>query len=53
MHKANTKANCVAWYRDVFGFTFMVANTLYNDQLLKNKKTLVELKDCNVDSICH
>ena len=30
----------VEWYKNVFGFTDLVAKALYNEQLLRNKNTL-------------
>jgi hypothetical protein len=48
---ADTKANFLAWYKDVFGFTDPVADTFYDEQLLQDKKTLVELSDSEIDSI--
>ncbi len=32
------KANFIAWYKEVFGFTDNVARALYDEQLLKDKK---------------
>jgi hypothetical protein len=52
MHDANTKANGIAWYRDIFGFTLTVSTALYDEQLLENKKTLAELNDSDIDNIC-
>jgi hypothetical protein len=52
MCKADNKANLIAWYRDVFGFALTVATTLYDEQLLRNKNTLVKLDNINVDNIC-
>jgi hypothetical protein len=48
---ADTKVNFIAWYKEVFGFTDEVAKALYNEQLLKDKKTLAELCDSEIDSI--
>ncbi len=45
------KANFIAWYKEVFGFTDNVARALYVEQLLKDKKTLAELIDSKIDSI--
>jgi hypothetical protein len=50
---ADTKANFLAWYKDVFGFPDPVANALYDKQLLQDKKTLVKLRDSKIGSICH
>jgi hypothetical protein len=36
----DTKANNIAWYRDVFGFSNQVATALYNEQLFKDKQTI-------------
>ena len=47
----DTKANFLAWYKDVFGFTDTVAKVLYDEQLLQNKKTLAELSNSKIDSI--
>ena len=52
MRDANTKANFIAWYRDVFGFTLTVFTTPYGKQLLRNKKTLAELDDNDFNNIC-
>ncbi len=51
MHTADTRANFIAWYREVFGFTKPVAKALYDKQLLQDKKTLAELIDSKIDSI--
>ena len=48
----DTKANFILWYKDVFGFSTPVVICLYEEQLLQNKKTLAELNDSNIDSIC-
>ena len=48
---AETKVNFIAWYKEVFGFTDEVAKALYNKQLLKDKKTLAELSNSEIDSI--
>ena len=53
MHTADTRANFIAWYREVFGFTKPVAKALYNKQLLQDKKTLTELSNRKIDSIMH
>ncbi len=45
------KVNFIAWYKEVFGFNDDVARALYNEQLLKDKKTLAELSDSEIDSI--
>ncbi len=45
------KANFIAWYKEVFGFNDDVARALYNEQLLKDKKTLAKLSDSDIDSI--
>jgi hypothetical protein len=50
---ADTKVNFIAWYKEVFGFTDKVAKALYNEQLLKDKKTLAELSNSKIDSIIH
>ena len=51
MHAANTKANFIAWYKEVFGFTDPVTKALYKEQLLQDKKTLAELSDSEINSI--
>ena len=51
MRNADTKANFLAWYNDVFGFADPVAKALYDKQLLQDKKTLAELSDSKIDSI--
>ncbi len=48
---SDIKANFIAWYKEVFGFNNNVARALYDDQLLKDKKTLAELGDSDIDSI--
>ena len=48
---ANTKANFIAWFKEVFGFTNAVAKAVYNKQLLQDKKTLAELSDSKIGSI--
>ena len=47
----DTKANFIARYKEVFGFTDAVAKALYDKQLLQDKKTLAELSDSEIDSI--
>ena len=47
------KANFIAWYKEVFGFNNNVARALYDEQLLKDKKTLAELSDSDINSIIH
>jgi hypothetical protein len=51
MRAADTKANFIAWYKGVFGFTDLVAKALYDKQLLQDKKTLAKLSDSKIDSI--
>ena len=53
MHATDTKANFIAWYKEVFGFTNSVAKALYYEQLLQDKKTLAELSYSEIDSIMH
>jgi hypothetical protein len=48
---SNTKVFFLAWYKEVFGFSDKVARALYDDQLLKNKTTLTELGDNDIDNI--
>ena len=48
---SDIKVNFIAWYKEVFGFTDEVARALYDKQLLKDKKTLAELSDSEIDSI--
>ncbi len=52
MHNIYTNENFIAWYRGVFGFTIPVATTL-GVQLAKDKCTLSELDNSNIDNICH
>jgi hypothetical protein len=47
----DTKVFFLAWYKEVFGFSDKVARALYDKQLLKNKTTLAELSDSEIDSI--
>jgi predicted ribosome quality control (RQC) complex YloA/Tae2 family protein len=47
----NTKVFFSAWYKEVFGFSDEVARALYDKQLLKNKTTLAELSDSDIDNI--
>ena len=51
LRDADTKANFIAWYKEVFGFTDAVAEALYNEQLLQDKKTLAKLSDSKINSI--
>jgi hypothetical protein len=51
MRTTDTKANFIAWYKEVFGFTDRVAKALYKEQLLQDKKTLTELSDSKIDCI--
>ena len=53
MRAADTKANFIPWYKEVFGFTNLVAKALYKEQLLQDKKTLAKLSDSKIDSIMH
>ena len=41
----------IAWYENVFGFTDTVAKALYDEQLLRDKNTLAELSDSEVDNV--
>ncbi len=41
----------VKWHKSVFGFTDSVATALYNEQLLRNKDSPVELNDNEVDNV--
>jgi hypothetical protein len=41
----------IKWYKSVFGFTDPVATALYNKQLLRDKDSLVELNDNEVDNV--
>ncbi len=34
MRNEDTRANFIAWYKEVFGFTTQVATALYDEQLL-------------------
>ncbi len=45
------KDNVVAWYKSVFGFTNSVAKALYGEQLLRDKDSLVELNEAEVDNV--
>jgi hypothetical protein len=45
------KGIVVKWYKSVFGFTETVATALYNKQLLRDKDSLVELNDNEVDNV--
>ena len=47
----DTKVNFIAWYKEVFGFTNLVAKALYDEQLLQDKKTLAKLSDSEIDSV--
>jgi hypothetical protein len=49
----DTRANFIAWYREVFGFTIPAASTLYDVQLAKDKDTLSKLDNGSIDNICH
>ncbi len=41
----------VKWFKDVFGFTNEVATALYDKQLLRNKNSLAELTDAEVENV--
>jgi hypothetical protein len=49
----DVKANFIAWYKEVFGFNDDAARAFYDEQLLKDKKTLAKLSDSNINSIIH
>ena len=51
-HDKDIKANFIAWYKEVFGFTDDPSRALYDEQLLKDKKTLTELSDSIIKTIC-
>ncbi len=51
MCAADTKANFIAWYKEVFGFTNTVAKALYKEQLLQDKKTLAKLSNSKINSV--
>ena len=51
MHAADTKADFIAWYKEVFGFTDTVTKALFKEQLLQDKKTLAELSNSKIDSV--
>ncbi len=50
---AYTKVNFIAWHKEVFGFIDKVARAFYNEQLLKDKKTLAKLSNSKINSIIH
>ncbi len=52
MHDADTSKNIISWYKDVFGISALVATTLYNVHMLKDKETLAELDKNTVNNIC-
>ena len=41
----------VKWYKNVFGFADLVATALYDEQLLRDKDSLAELNDNEVDNV--
>ncbi len=41
----------VKWFKSVFGFTDSVATDLYDEQLLRDKDSLAELNDAEVDNV--
>jgi hypothetical protein len=41
----------VKWYKSILGFTNLVATALYDEKLLRNKDSLVELNDNEVDNV--
>jgi hypothetical protein len=41
----------IKWYKSVFGFTDSVAMALYDEQVLRDKDSLVELNDNEVDNV--
>ena len=51
MRAADTKANFIPWYKEVFGFTNPVAKALYDKQLLRRKDSLAKLNDAKVDNV--
>ena len=51
MCDTDTKVNFLAWYKNVFSFTDLVAKALCNKQLLQDKKTLAKLSNSKIDSI--
>jgi len=48
----DTRLYCIAWYRDVFGFSDRVATALYDDQLFQDATTIAEFGDSEIDSVC-
>ena len=48
---SDIKANFIAWYCDVFGFTLPVATAMYVGQQLIDAKTFNELDDNLIDNI--
>ena len=40
------------WYKDVFGFSNQVATALYDVQLFKDKQTIPEFSDGEIDNVC-
>ena len=43
----------IKWFKDVFGFTNEVATALYDNQLLRDKNSLAELNDAEVNNVMH
>ncbi len=45
------KGVVVKWFKSVFGFTNAVAMALYDEQLLRDKNSLAELNDAEVNNV--
>ena len=52
MRNLDTKENFIAWFKEVIGLTNQAATALYEEQLFKDKKTIAEFADSEIDSVC-
>jgi len=52
MRNLDNKENLIAWFKEVIGLTNQAATALYEEQLFKDKKTIAEFGDSEIDSVC-
>jgi hypothetical protein len=52
MRDSDTRDNFLHWFSQEFGFNLNAATALYNVQMLKDAKTLSELVDDAIATIC-
>jgi hypothetical protein len=48
----DTRVNYIGWYREVFGFSNQIATALYDEQFFKDKQTISEFSDSEIDNVC-